>query len=428
MCNMKSGKSPDDDGIQAEHLLHAPLNLLSRLTALFNLMLSHAFVPQQFRYGTIIPIIKDAQGNKSDAGNYRGITISPIPSKLFEHVLKIVFGDHLLTSSYQFGFKSKSSTSHSLFCLKETINYYIDHGSRVFCSFLDASKAFDRLVHSGLFLKLMAKNVPLRFLEIIISWYDGLQCRVKWDGCFSQWFNVTAGVRQGGVLSPDFYSIYVDDLISILKSSGVGCYIQDMFAAALFYADDMAVLAPSIKGLQRLLNLSYNFCQQWDICLNEKKTKNMYFGKSCQIDFQVSMNGKNIDWTEQWKYLGVVLKRGTRFGCSVEERVKRYYRSLNSILRVPGRSDDMVLLRLLEAHCVPILSYAVEMIHVANRDERRSLRVAYNAIFRKIFGYRYFESVTNLQHDLGRDTWEELVAKKASGFLCRAKQCASETQ
>ena len=132
----------------------------------------------------------------------------------------------------------------------------------------------------------------------------------------------------------------------------------------------MAVLAPSIKDLQRLLDLSYDFCQHWDICLNEKKTKNMHFGKKCQTNFQVSLNGLLIDWTEQWKYLGVVLKSGSRFGCSIEERLKRYYRSLNSILRVPGRSDDLVLLRLLEAHCVPILSYAVEMIHVADRDER----------------------------------------------------------
>ena len=84
------------------------------------------------------------------------------------------------------------------------------------------------------------------------------------------------------------------------------------------------------------------------------------------------------------------------------------YRFLNSILRVEGRSDDMVLLGLIEAHCVPILPFSIEMTDVANRNERRSLRVAYNSVFRKIFGYRYFESVTNLQHALGRCTWEEL--------------------
>ena len=88
-----------------------------------------------------------------------------------------------------------------------------------------------------------------------------------------------------------------------------------------------------------------------------------------------------------------------------------------------GRSDDLVLLRLIEAHCVPILTYAIEVTDVANRDERRSLRVAYNSIFRKLFGYRYFESVSNLQHTLQRPTWEELVEKRNNGFTRRARSC-----
>ena len=114
------------------------------------------------------------------------------------------------------------------------MNYYVEHGSRVFCSFLDASKAFDRLVHSGLFIKLMDRNVPLPLLNIIISWYNGLACRVKWGDCFSGWFDISAGVRQGGVLSPDLNSIYVDDLIKKLILLDKGCY----YAAALFYADE----------------------------------------------------------------------------------------------------------------------------------------------------------------------------------------------
>ena len=191
---MKCGKSADESSISAEHLHYAPLNFLIRLTRLFNLMLKHSFVPREFWSGFMIPILKDLHGNHSDTSNYRGITISPILSKLFEHILKIVFGDALLTSNYQFGFKKRSSTTHALHCLHETTNYYIAHGSRVFCSFLDASKAFDRLVHSGLFIKLMERNVPLPFLNIIMSWYDGLQCRVKWGECFSQWFCITPGV------------------------------------------------------------------------------------------------------------------------------------------------------------------------------------------------------------------------------------------
>ena len=363
-CSMKSGKSADDDNVQAEHFLNAPLNLLNRITFLFNSMLTHAFVPKEFRLGSIIPIVKDSRGRRDDSNNYRGITISPILSKLFEHVLKDGFADHLHTSSYQFGFKAKNSTNHALFCLKQTMNHYIDHGSRVYCTFLDASKAFDRLVHSGLFIKLMERNIPMIFLRIIISWYDGLLCRVKWDGHFSQWFCVSAGVRQGGVLSPIFYSIYVDKLISILQSSGVGCHVHEVFAAAIFYADDMAILSPSVKGLQQLLELCGAYCQEWDICLNAKKSKSMYFGKTTEIEYRLTLNGASIDWADEWKYLGVILRQGKRFNCSIKETIKKFYRSLNAILRVEGRSDDMILLQLRESHCVPILKYAIETIHV----------------------------------------------------------------
>ena len=148
-------------------------------------MLQHSFVPNQFRSGFMIPIVKDTHGNHGDSSNYRGITISPISSKIFEHALKIIFSEHLTTSPYQFGFKKKSSTIDSLYCLKECVNYYIENGSHVYCSFLDASKAFDRLVHPGLFIKLMDRKVPKIFLDIIISWHNGLLCRVKWDGHFS---------------------------------------------------------------------------------------------------------------------------------------------------------------------------------------------------------------------------------------------------
>ena len=106
-----------------------------------------------------------------------------------------------------------------------------------------------------------------------------------------------------------------------------------------------------------------------DICLNAKKTKNKYFGKATSINSQTSLNGSPIEFVPEWKYLGVVIRSGPRYGCLVSERVKTFYRSVNSILRVEGHSQDMVLLRLIEAHCLPILTYAIETCHVANRDE-----------------------------------------------------------
>ena len=81
------------------------------------------------------------------------------------------------------------------------------------------------------------------------------------------------------------------------------------------------------------------------------------------------------------------------------------------------------MLKLVETHCVPLLTYGIEVIHVANTDERRQLRVAYNSLFRKLFGYRWSQSVTALQHFLGRPTWEELVDKTKSSFIQRLRLC-----
>ena len=414
--SMKKGKSKDDDGLSAEHFFHAPFSLFQRIQALLNAMLRHGIVPYQFKFGTIVPIVKDHQGNLGDTENYRGITMSPIMSKILEHSLRILFADYLSTSKFQFGFKANSSTSHAVHCLKETINYYCERGSNVHCSYLDASKAFDRLVHAGLFLKLLARNVPMTFIDIIIFWYDGLYCRVRWDDQYSEWFVIEAGVRQGGILSPDFYSIYVDELVDILTKLNVGCYIRGVFVAALLYADDMALMSPSLKGLQRLLTACEQYCRVWDICLNPKKTRNMSFGKRQDNLCSLYLNGVEIEWTDQWTYLGVNLVSSPMFNCCVNEKIRKFYRAANYILRIDGKSDDMLMLRLIETHCIPILTYAIEVISVSDRDARRQLRVAYNSVFRRIFNYRPWQSVRELQSFLSRPTWEELVEKRISKF------------
>ena len=116
----------------------------------------------------------------------------------------------------------------------DPVNYYVNNGSRVFCGFLDASKAFDRVVHAGLFLKPIQRKIPLIFLDLVITWYSCLFCRVKWGDSYSEWFLVTAGVRQGGILSPYLFNVYMDDLSLRLKKHYAGCTIANNIINHLF--------------------------------------------------------------------------------------------------------------------------------------------------------------------------------------------------
>ena len=141
-------------------------------------------------------------------------------------------------------------------------------------------------------------------------WYSNLECRVRLGDTYSGWFVIQAGVRQGGVLSPVFYCIYVDDLVAILCAIGVGCYLIHTFLSILLYADDMALLAPSLKGLQTLLSATENYCREWDILLNAKKTKNMVFGKSCPTG---SCSQRQTYW------VGPIMKQGRIHGNPVAD-------------------------------------------------------------------------------------------------------------
>ena len=178
----------------------------------------------------------------------------------------------------------------------------------------------------------------------------------------------------------------------------------------------MSLISPSLKGLQRLLTACEKFCHDWDICLNPKKSKNLYFGKRQSNLCNLKLGGVDVEWTDKWTYLGIDLVSDVRFNCCIENKLRRFYRCANSILRVDGRSNEYVMLQLLETHCISILTYGIEIIFVSNPDKRRQLRVAYNTVFRKIFDYQRNESVTRLQAFLARPTWEELLEKRIKKF------------
>ena len=143
--------------------------------------------------------------------------------------------------------------------------------------------------------------------------------------------------------------------------------------------------------------------------LNTKKSKNMLFGKACSLPNLV-LNGKDIEWVHSWSYLGVTLKSHKSFNCCIDSKIKSFYRAANAILRIDGRSDEIVMLRLLESQCISILKYGVEVIYVADRDERRKLSCLQFGIPKSFWVPRLgnrIRTTTRIQTtDMGRVAWE----------------------
>jgi hypothetical protein len=128
------------------------------------------------------------------------------------------------------------------FTLESIVNFFTARGSPVFTAALDASKAFDKVNRYALFHKLICLGIPLYLLCILVDWHFKLSGCVLWNGCLSSMFAIKSGVRQGGINSPWFFSVYINDLILRLRDSGFSCCVCDVFAGCLFFADDILLL------------------------------------------------------------------------------------------------------------------------------------------------------------------------------------------
>ena len=146
--------------------------------------------------------------------------------------------------------------------------------------FLDVKKAFDTVWHEGLLFKLCQFGFPRYIWIIIHNWYRGSSSAVLWTSKTSRYFPVKQGVCQGAILSPLLYSIFVNDLLHLLSSSGHGVSIGGIFCGSPMYADDLALIAESSAALQSMFDLVHNFSIQWHYQLNALKSAVLVFGES----------------------------------------------------------------------------------------------------------------------------------------------------
>jgi hypothetical protein len=160
--------------------------------------------------------------------------------------------------------------------LKETIEHYRHNNSNVFCVMLDASKAFDRVAYCKLVRLLIDKKMPAVIVRFLLAMYLSHLTSVNWNNCHSQSFHVRNGVRQGAILSPVLFCVYLDVLLGRLGSHGVGCHIGSLFVGALAYADDLVLIAPSANAMRSMLNVCDEFAAQFNVVFNATKSKCIY--------------------------------------------------------------------------------------------------------------------------------------------------------
>ena len=273
--------------------------------------------------------------------------------------------------------------------------------------------------HFGIFLKLMQRGVPLCFLRIIIFLYLNLKSRCQWRGCYSNYFDVLTGTKQGGVISPKIFTLYMDELIDRLERRGIGCHLIDLFIACLLYADDLCLIAPTRSAMQELLRVCEEYCSEYCLSFNVKKSKVLIFGNAKSDSIcNLVLNDKCLDFVDEWKYLGVTVVSGKNLSFSARPVLSSFYRAVNSIFSVLRKPDEMVLMNLLYSNCVPILTYGAEAVEFSSADLQK-FNTAINDAIRRVFSYQRWESTRFLRQSAGFPSIYEIFSRRSEMFLFR---------
>ena len=271
-------------------------------------MIKHGHYAEEILLSTIVSLQKDARGNSCCIDNYRGIALTSAINKVVDWVILLKYKDNLRSSELQFAYKEGHSTTMCTLALKEVVNYYTSRKGRVYCALLDASKAFGRVRFDKLFEALIKRNIPSSIIRLLLNMYQRQKVRTFWDGCLSHTFLTVNGVRQGGVLSPVLFTLYMDMLFTRLEDSGVGCYLGHEFMGALGYADDGTILAPTVSSFRAMLRICEEFGEEYGVTYNGKKTVCLCFSGRRHIDPpSVTLNDVQLVWKSSPKHLGNII-------------------------------------------------------------------------------------------------------------------------
>ena len=351
VTKLNRGKRDGSDNFYSDHIINASPKLYAMLAMLINCMVAHGYSPHKLLKSTIVPIPKDNRSSTTRSDNYRAIALCNSICKLIDIVFIDKYSDALYTSQLQFGFKKNHSTVLCTSVLLGTVSYFTQRNSDVYACMLDASKAFDR-VHYGKLLKLLLhRKMPAVVVRFLIDNYKRQCMSVEWNSYRSMPFDVQNGVKQGGVLSPLLFSIYIDELLCKLERSGLGCYIENTFLGALGYADDITLVSPSTRGPNEMPKICELFAVEYHVTFNESKTVAIQFGSKSQTDGHVVLNGNHIKWKQDVKHLGnIVSADGTDTNDCILKR-SQFTGAVNKLIGNFGHVPTQLLCQLFTTYC-----------------------------------------------------------------------------
>ena len=355
LLNLNPNKASGPDLVYPKLLKEGSQQLKYPLCKLFNLSLSLAIFPSDWKKANVTPVFKS--NNSREVKNYRPISLLSIVSKcmercIYKHVHNFLLNNHIITPN-QSGFTKGDSAINQLVSITNDFGRALDNGKEIRVIFCDISKAFDRVWHKGLLFKLKQYGISGNLLKWFENYLSGRIQRVVLYGINSNWREIKAGVPQGSILGPLLFIIFINDIV------------VDIDGTIKLFADDTSIYltvdTPQFCAdiLNDNLAKIHDWSEKWLVKFNPQKTESMIISRklSKPVHPSLFMNNHEIQEVDSHKHLGVIISNNGLWHDHVDYILKKAYSRINILRKFRFILDRFTLERIYMSYIRPILEY-----------------------------------------------------------------------
>ena len=378
---LKNGKAPGLDGCVGECLKAGGASIVEWLVRLLNVCFVTSVVPLDWMSACIVPLYK-GKGDRHECANYRGISLLSVVGKVYGKILikRVRDGTDAVICDVQGGFRRGRGCVDQVFVVRQICEKYLMKGKEVFWAFMDLEKAYDRVDREGMWDILKVYGVGGRLFRAIKSFYNNSRACVRVGEGVSDWFPVNVGLRQGCVMSPWLFNIYMDGVVREVNARVIGKGVvlvtergEELRLKQLLFADDTALVAATENGLVRLVEEFGKVCKRRKLKVNVGKSKVMRCARVAGARLNVKLNGEELEQVEYFKYLGSTISREGGEEAEIKARVTEAGKVLGGMNRLfVNKALKMNIKRMLyEGIVVPTALYGAETWSMREADRKR---------------------------------------------------------
>lgn len=406
--DLKNGKSPGIDNIFPEALKACPDVTTNMLYPLLVDIWNEETLPEDWQIGLLVKIPK--KGDLTLCGNWRGITLLSIASKILTKVIlnriQSVVDERLRKE--QAGFRRNKSCVDMINTLRIIIEQSAEYQTPLYLTFVDFEKAFDSLDRDAIWKALNRFRIPPKITNIIKATYENYKCRVIHDGKVSEPFPVIKGVKQGCQISPIMFLMVLDGVLRRVTKTPRGIQwrltqrIED-----LDFADDICFMSHTINDMRGKIEDLHQEGQKVGLKINIKKTKEIRLNSTNNTP--LTINNETIERVDKFQYLGSIVNQQGGSDEDVDERIKKARGAFAQLMPI-WRCKDLrtkTKLRIFETNVKSVLLYGCQTWRVTKIISKK-IQTFINSCLRKIHKIFWPEVISN--SDLWRISNQEPVA------------------